>query len=124
MTEREHASLDPFVDWPELFARVGGDRELLQELFELFQEEFPRMRDDLHRAVECGDVAEIQHAAHAMKGMLFSLSCKRGGALAADIEDAARAGDSRKIHEANAMFGRESAQYLPALEIFMAGRKP
>ena len=52
MPNPEQASLEQYVDLPELLARVENDRELLAELFALFQEDFPRLRDALQRAVD------------------------------------------------------------------------
>jgi two-component system, sensor histidine kinase and response regulator len=117
----DRSSLDPFVDWAELLPRVDDDQELVQELFELFREEFPRMRDDLRHAVELGDFAEIQRSAHALKGMLVNLSLKQGAALAANIENSARAGDSQGTSAAAEAFEREAERFLPAMGAFLTG---
>ena len=94
MMNQEHASLEQYVNMPELLARVENDRELLAELFALFLKDYPRLRDALHDAVHAGDPRQVERAAHALKGMLANLSIKHGAELAAEVEAAARAGDA------------------------------
>jgi HPt (histidine-containing phosphotransfer) domain-containing protein len=124
MTNSEHASLEQYVNMPELLARIDNDSELLTELLALFQEEFPRLRDALHNAVHTGDARQVEKAAHAMKGMLASLSIEHGAALAANVEAAARAGDAREIQQAMAAFDGEETGLLAAVGTFMAGGEP
>ena len=109
---------------PELLARVDNDSELLTELFALFQDDFPRLRDALHNAVHAGDPRQVEKAAHALKGMLANLSIKHGAALAANVEAAARAGDEREIQQALAAFDGEETGVLAAVDGFMAGGEP
>ena len=123
MNDFGHAALDPFLDWSELLERVGSDGDLLLELFDVFREEFPRMQEALQNALKSGDFTEIRRVAHSMKGMLLSLSFNRGGALASQIEEGAREGNYPAICEAEAAFGQESAHFLPAIEMFLAGVK-
>jgi len=124
VTNSEHASIDQYVDMPELLARVDNDSELLTELFALFQDDFPKLRDALHNAVHAGDPRQVEKAAHALKGMLANLSIKHGAALAANVEAAARAGDEREIQQALAAFDGEETGVLAAVDRFMAGGEP
>ena len=124
MTNSEHASIEQYVNMPELLARVDNDSELLTELFALFQEDFPRLRDALHNAVHAGGPRQVEKAAHALKGMLANLSIKHGAVLAANVEAAARAGDDREIQQAMAAFDGEETGLLAAVGTFMAGGEP
>ncbi len=124
MTNPEHASLEQYVNMPELLARIENDSELLRELFALFQEDFPRLRDALHNAVQSGDPRQVEKAAHALRGVLASLSIKHGAALAANVEAAARAGDEREIQQAMAAFDGEETGMLAAVGTFIAGGEP
>jgi HPt (histidine-containing phosphotransfer) domain-containing protein len=121
MKNPEHASLEQYVNMTELLARVNNDRELLVELFTLFQDDFPRLRDALHGAVDSGDPFQVEKAAHTLKGTLANLSIKQGAELAAGVEAAARAGDALQIRQALAAFDRETVGFSAALEAFMAG---
>ncbi len=116
------ALLEKFVDLPDLLARVENDRELLTELFVMFQEELPGLKGALHHAVDLGNLPEEARAAHALKGMLANMSMKQGAALAAGIEDAARAGDLPALKETLAAFDSEIAALSAALDVFVAGK--
>jgi HPt (histidine-containing phosphotransfer) domain-containing protein len=120
----EHKALERYVDMTELLARVDNDRELLVELLTLFQEDFPRLRDELHAAVDAGNQNQAEKAAHTLKGMLANLSIKHADQLAASVEIAARAGDAQEIQKAMAGFDREETGLLAAVESFISGRNP
>ena len=124
MTNSEHASLEQYLNLPELLNRVDNDRELLADLLTLFQEDFPRLRDALHTAVESGNPSQVETAAHTLKGMLATLSIKRGAELAAAIEAAARAGIVPEIRQAVAAFDREEAELPVAVSSFMSSWEP
>jgi HPt (histidine-containing phosphotransfer) domain-containing protein len=115
------ALLEKFVDLPGLLARVEDDRELLTELFAMLQEELPGLGNELHRAVDAGNLAEAAKASHALKGMLANMSIKHGASLAAKIEEAARANDAPAITDALAAFDSEAAALSAAVNAFLAG---
>jgi HPt (histidine-containing phosphotransfer) domain-containing protein len=116
------ALLEKFVDLPDLLARVEDDRELLTELFVLFEEELPGLQDALHHAVDVGNLPEGAKAAHALKGMLANMSMKHGASLAAGFEAAIRAGDIRAIKDRLAAFDSEIAALSAAVGAFVAGK--
>jgi HPt (histidine-containing phosphotransfer) domain-containing protein len=80
---------EKFVDMPDLLGRVENDRELLTELFVMFQEELPGLQSALHDAIGVGNLPEGAKAAHALKGMLANMSMRKGATMAASIESAA-----------------------------------
>ncbi len=120
----EYTALERYVDMTELLARVDNDHELLMELLALFREDFPRLRDALHVAVDTGNPNQVEKAAHTLKGMLANLSMKHAGQLAARVELAARAGDAQEIRKAMADFDREVTGLPAAVELFIADRNP
>jgi two-component system, sensor histidine kinase and response regulator len=67
-------SVPDVVDVDELLARVDGDRQLLAELVQLFNEESPQTLLELRRSAAVGDYAALQRAAHTLKGALANLS--------------------------------------------------
>jgi two-component system, sensor histidine kinase and response regulator len=117
-----NAPLEKFVDLPDLMARVEDDRELLAELFVMFQQELPGLRDALHHAIDVGDLPEGARAAHALKGMLANMSMKQGVSLAAGIEEAARAGNKQAIKGTLAAFDSEVAALSAAVDAFVEGK--
>ncbi len=122
MIDLNHSSLDPYIDWSELDARVDGDHELIRELFELFQEVFPQTLADLKSAADQGEAKRVQLAAHTLKGMLANLSFKRGASLATNIEDTVHLGDAVMIAGAVEAFEREMEPILSAVRSFTKGR--
>jgi HPt (histidine-containing phosphotransfer) domain-containing protein len=115
------ALLEEFVNLPDLLGRVENDRELLIELLTLFQEELPGSREALQSAIRTGDLRETANAAHRFKGMLANLSVKSDASLAAEIEAAARAGDSQKIRELIPAFESRVDAFSAALQAFLTG---
>jgi len=113
------ALLEKFVDLPDLLARVENDRELLTELFVMFQEELPGLQDALHHAIDAGDLPEGVKAAHALKGMLANMSMKKGATMAASIETAARAGNIGASKEILGAFDSEIAALSAAVDAFL-----
>jgi HPt (histidine-containing phosphotransfer) domain-containing protein len=77
------------VNLTELLARMAYDGELLQEILELFKEQFPKSRLLLLGAFERGDMQQVQNEAHNLKGMLAGLSIIEGSSSAMRIESMA-----------------------------------
>ena len=120
MTASPTPSLLKLVNMPELLDRVDNDRELLQELFELFRVEFPRLQIELKEAVSRNDMQRTAKAAHMIKGMLANLSME-GPATALDtLERMAIRGDQPGIESALAVFGGEVVTLLPSLDAYLA----
>ncbi len=80
------------VDWDEAMETVGGDRDLLCELLEVFIEERDKMLAEIRRAIETANPAELRRSAHAVKGALAHLGAKDVAALAQKLENAGAAG--------------------------------
>jgi HPt (histidine-containing phosphotransfer) domain-containing protein len=116
------AVLERFLDLPNLLCRVENDRELLIELFVLFQEELPGLQGSLHDAIGFGDLPRAAKEAHTLKGMLANLSMNQGTKIAASIEAAARAGDESTIRESLVAFDFEITSLSAAIDSFVAGK--
>jgi len=112
---------DDWINLPELMARVENDRELLQEVFEIFKEQFPQMNLALKHALADGDLMQIQNAAHAIKGMLSSLSFTKASISAMQIERMARQGKSAGISEQLEQMERSVARAQAHLDTVCRG---
>jgi signal transduction histidine kinase/CheY-like chemotaxis protein/HPt (histidine-containing phosphotransfer) domain-containing protein len=55
------------VDWDAVHRHTDGDPQLTSELLSAVQEECPKLLADIHRAVQSGDDALLQRAAHTLK---------------------------------------------------------
>ncbi len=76
------------VRWDETFAlhQVGDDRELLQELVEIFKESFAADYSVLKQGVAENSDSQITRALHSIKGAAANLGFKGIARLAAEIE--------------------------------------
>ena len=92
------------IDFHELLARVENDRELMQDLLSIFQEEFPQRYRALREAVELRDATRVVLEAHALKGMLFNLAAGEAAAVSAELESLGRNKETAKFHESFANF--------------------
>ncbi len=72
---------------------VGGDRELLREIIDVFFEELPLLTAALAAALQHGDAVTAHRAAHTLKGSLSTLGASEASSIAQQIETRTRAGD-------------------------------
>lgn len=94
---------------------VEGDRELLQELAEMFLEHVPVMMADLRGACERRDAEALQRAAHSLKGSAGNLAAGEVCATAANLELSAHAGDLARCAELVATLEVEMGRLEAAL---------
>jgi HPt (histidine-containing phosphotransfer) domain-containing protein len=79
------------MDRTVAMARVGGDAELLKEIAGLFLEEYPRMLNDLHKALEAGDSQGVERTAHGLKGSVANFGARVVVDAAFELEQLGRA---------------------------------
>jgi len=119
--QRSPPTAQPAVNLPELLARVDNDRVFLSELIAIFKVEFPKLLQSLQQSVAQENLASVETVSHALKGMLAALSVTRGAAIAAQIEQLARAGETAGLAEELKRLESEVADLVPALEAGAAG---
>jgi two-component system sensor histidine kinase/response regulator len=73
-------------------SRVGGDMELLREIAVLFVEDCPRALAEIRDAVERGNSAKLENAAHALKGSVANFGARAAVEAALRLEQMGRAG--------------------------------
>jgi CheY-like chemotaxis protein/HPt (histidine-containing phosphotransfer) domain-containing protein len=81
------------VDLDEAVERLGGDIAFLEELMALLLEDVPHRLDNLHAAVDTGDVAAARREAHTIKGAAANVGAAAIRHLAARIELVAKESD-------------------------------
>lgn len=64
------------IDLKDVLQRVQGDKELLAQLFDIYQEDFMIKRQALGRAIADHDIVKIKEVAHSMKGSSGNISAK------------------------------------------------
>jgi HPt (histidine-containing phosphotransfer) domain-containing protein len=104
------------VNLDELLLRVENDRAFLRELLGIFKEEFPRLMQTLQHAVARGDMKIVVAASHALKGMLLGLSVTRAAAIASQLEQMGREGETLELANSLMLLEAEVAGLFPELD--------
>jgi two-component system, sensor histidine kinase and response regulator len=74
------------VDTVELLDRVGGDREFLGELVDVFMQDYPRQIKAAREFLAAGNFEEVKRTGHTIKGAMANLSATPAMLLATTIE--------------------------------------
>lgn len=106
------------VDLPKLLTRVNADRELLRELLGICKEEFPCLLQSLQEAVVRGGMKGEEVIAHAIKGMLASVSLTRAAASAVCLERMGEQCVTQGLPEKLASLDEEASLALAEFETF------
>ena len=104
------------VNARRLLSKLGGDKELLLEIIELFQREAPTLIDGLRAEAKNRDALAIARAAHVLKGSAANFGVNPLYELTRTIEHRARAGDLSSLDEHMAHLERTAQRFLQALE--------
>ena len=104
------------LDLEEVLERVQDDKELLLELFDIFQEDYEQKRRQIGQATVQKDFEQLKNIAHSLKGASSNISAKRIYSLFAEIERMAVRGDMKAIEEVLVNADREYAALQSAIE--------
>jgi len=85
--------LPPPVDLDRLRRRFDDDGELLAEIFRVFRAEAPGRHAAMGAALAAGDMEQLAHHAHSLRGVAGTLFAEALGTAAYELELAARAAD-------------------------------
>jgi len=105
----------PAFDLKTVLTNLGDDRELLDQLAELYLEDEESMRGQLNRAQDSGDLATLHTAAHALKGAIANFSAEPAMRAANHVEALCRAGDADALPEALARLDVKLDAFADAL---------
>jgi PAS domain S-box-containing protein len=83
---------DDVLDGREALERVGGDKELLRELIEMFLADGPRLWEDVADALARGDAQKLGRAVHTLKGSISAFSAASAWSAAQRLESLAEQG--------------------------------
>ena len=86
-------SSESSINVDELMERIDGDRSLLAELSEIFEEEYPKQLRLAHEALAQNDAAAVRRIGHSLKGALANLAATDASGLAASVEAMGKSGD-------------------------------
>ncbi len=81
------------IDREDLMERIGGDMELLDELLELFDEDYPDLMGEIRTAIAEQDGERLKRAAHTLKGAVGNFAAVKAHQLALELEKKGEAGE-------------------------------
>lgn len=110
----EHA----IFDREELLERVGDDEELIEQLLDLFAEDYESRLTDIETSIKARDYDTVRKASHTLKGSSGNLSFHRVYYTARDLETAAA---EQKYDQMTSLFKILHAQVLEALQTIGRG---
>jgi signal transduction histidine kinase/ligand-binding sensor domain-containing protein/CheY-like chemotaxis protein len=106
---------DAPVDWEKFMTTMDGDQEFAQELVRVFIDSGDAALRDISAALGRGDLAAVGSAAHSFKGSSASIRAQSVSAAAAQLEEAARAGDTDQISQLEEQLRREAERAMDYL---------
>ncbi|MEJ2039256.1 MAG: Hpt domain-containing protein [Desulfosarcinaceae bacterium] len=84
----------PILDLPEALNRSLGDAQFLQMMLEEFQKTIPEFLERFENALRDQDMECVGRDAHQFKGAAANLGIKTVAALALELENTGKNGDS------------------------------
>jgi len=81
-------------------SRVGGDAELLQEMAQLFLEEYPSQLEAVRAAVLARDPKAVERSAHSLKGSVGNFGAAAAHQAALQLEMLGRKGELGDVESA------------------------
>ena len=110
--------INTIIDLDALRRNTSGDRDLVSELIEVFQQELPKIQSVILASRVSGDGNAISRSAHKLKGSLLVLGA-RCASIAERLELQARDGCGSAVHDLSTELDMKVAQVIPALRTLM-----
>lgn len=93
----DDANSSGHLETEQTLARLGDDRELLEELYAAFSEDAPVKMEALTGHVEAGDLHNVMRQAHSLKGSAAAIGASKCKELAIELESTAGKGDVGEV---------------------------
>ena len=107
---------DDVLDRNELMERVDNDQELLQELIELFVEDYPGLMKGIHDSIVQSDAEGLKVAAHTLKGAVGNFCAAAAFDAAFALEASGASGNLDNGSEQYALLEKEMDRVVAALQ--------
>ncbi len=108
MAEEKYPKKDiPPVDYPSVLERIGGDKSFLEELLNLYLEDFSEKYEQLQKAIEQKKFDLIHELGHSLRGSSANLSLTFLQETSFHLEVAGRERNVEKAKKALALLEQE-----------------
>ncbi len=111
------------LDWQAALRNLDGDEELLIELSEMFLTQCPELLAEIEKAISSEQAAELQRAAHTLKGSAHIIGAQAVAAAALRLEEIGREEKPETAAPSLRSLESELAELEPALLLAM-GQRP
>ena len=111
----EGGGASPCFTREELLDQFDGDTELLEQVTALFQENTPRLLEDIHRSVTDGAPGDLARHAHSLLSSLGAVGAHRARHLAQQLEAQGNARNLEPTERTFAALQHETDAVLAAL---------
>ena len=100
MTPDRSSTLHAF-DYDLALSRLGGDRDLFDDVLEIYLEDAPELLDQAATSLDSGDLPSLQCASHTLKGLAANFGAAAAVAAAYAVE--LHAGSGQRDRAARAL---------------------
>ena len=107
--------LPSIFDLDDALEKVGGDREILEEILEVFSESYPDQLSELKNAIGNGDASIVERAAHTLKGSVGTFSATKALETAFRLETMGHDGNLQEAAEVYSKLEQEVEELDAAL---------
>jgi two-component system, sensor histidine kinase and response regulator len=107
---------EKFVDVDAALERLGGDRQLFDELVDVFRTECPAVSGEMRRAIAERDSKTLERSAHTLRGSSSNLGALAVSRAALELEKLARASDLDDAEEKFRVLQNEIERLFSELE--------
>jgi PAS domain S-box-containing protein len=116
-------ALPPGAEWPEAMRAVRGNQRLLRTIVETAAREIPRLLAAIRAAVAAGNAAELQLAAHTLKGTIRYFASGQGFEQVRRLETMGRDKCLQGAAEALAVLEADARLLAPAFAAYLQRRE-
>ena len=109
------------VDLATALERLDGDRALFDELTHIYEEDCPRLLEEMRRAIAHHDAKGLEHHAHQLKGSSASLGAFAVSHAAGEIEKLAQSDNVDNVSEQFRVLQEEIERLFGELEVLRQG---
>ncbi len=99
----------------ELLDRVEYDYKLLQQISDLFFEQYPHLMQEIEKGILNKKCKELHYAAHTLKGLLSNFSAEVAFEIAAELDEYAKREDFPKAGTTVEILKKEIQNLIPEL---------
>ena len=106
MIIENHSTKSP-IDLSSVLERIGGDKSFLQELLNLYEDDFLEKFEELKKAIDQQNFEAIQKLGHTLKGSSANLSLTSLQEASFEMEKAGKENNLELAQQALATLERE-----------------